>query len=43
VLPGIIGRTMVEFGRVVFKGFIVTLVGGRLTVFESGKFGFIPG
>jgi hypothetical protein len=43
VLPGVIGCTMVEFGRVVFNGFVDALAGGRLTAFESTKFGFIGG
>ena len=43
MLPGAIGRTIVEFGRVVFNGFVTTLAGGRFMVLESREFGFIPG
>jgi hypothetical protein len=34
---------MVEFGRVVFNGFVNALAGGRFTALESTKFGFIVG
>jgi hypothetical protein len=34
---------MVEFGRVVFNGFVNALACGRFTALESTKFGFIVG